>query len=266
MNLHQTIVATFLFLYHLFKRTLTNNRTMKKIAAIFTCIWMLAVSGISAQIPFVFGVKSGVSLSNTTTDDYDMKVGFTAGLMVDYNFTRNVFVRSGLDFTMKGARLDVYKDGIASGTPVGYNYIEKVRTNYLQIPLMIGYKHRIADDTEVYAAGGVYAAYGVYGKGRYKAEPANNSNEVLYSEDSKYDSFDDMYLKKFDFGLSGSIGVIYDNYFINIGYEYGLANLQKDLPNLLISEYNPDQNRDLWVYRESKWRNLTATCTLGYRF
>ncbi|MDU1903490.1 MAG: porin family protein [Dysgonomonas sp.] len=229
---------------------------MKKTAVLLSCIFMLFISlDVSAQIPFTWGVKSGVSLSNTSTDEYDMKVGFTGGVFVDYNFSRSVFLRSGLDFTMKGAKLDAYGEELSSSVPVTYNYVEKIRMNYLQIPLMIGYKYRVADGTNIYIAAGTYFAYGIYGKGKYSISSVNNSGAPVIRTESKHDGFDDMELKKFDFGLSGNIGVIYDRYSINVGYEHGLVNLQKDITN-----------RDLMAFRQDRWRNLAATCTVGYRF
>jgi hypothetical protein len=156
---------------------------------------------------------------------------------------------------MKGARLDVYWEDLNSSVPVTYNYMEKVKTNYLQIPLMIGYKYRVSDGTNIYVAAGTYFAYAIYGKGKYSISSVNNSGTAVTHAESNHDSFDDMELKKFDFGLSGNIGVVYDRYSINVGYEHGLLNLQKDI-----------SNRDLMAFRQDTWRNLAAICTLGYRF
>lgn len=229
---------------------------MKKIFSVsLLVIGFLLNSVAEAQVPrpITLGAKAGVALSTTSVDEYDMTVGFDVGAVVDFNFSRNLFVRTGLDFVMKGAKLDLYT-GKMVGTVAEYNNkYTRVHLNYLQLPLMVGYRTPVSPGVFVYASGGVYGSYGIWasGKYRYSTNLIEEKNENI-----DYDSFDDLQLKKFDFGLVGAIGVEYDRYSVNIGYEYGLLNLNKTTNATQPSNFT---NGD-------SWHNMNATCTLGYRF
>lgn len=198
--------------------------------------------------PLSFGVKAGLSLPTTNQDGYEMKTGFSGGVVVDYELSKNFFLRSGIDFVMKGAKLDkdIYMMNWVSATQPLYQKKDDIRLNYLQIPIAFGYKNEIGNGFTAYINAGSYFGFGVYGKGKtsYKYIAGD---KTIDDTSLKHDSFDDLNLKKFDFGVMGSIGVEYRKYFINVGYEYGLTNLAK-------------QNRG------ESWHNMVGTCTLGYKF
>lgn len=82
---------------------------------------LLTISGLSLSVtpllnaqesksPWSFGVKAGVNLSTFDISSYvpsygeNGKTGFNAGLVVDYSLQNNFFLRSGLEFTTKGAK------------------------------------------------------------------------------------------------------------------------------------------------------------------
>lgn len=214
--------------------------------------WLVSVADAQDRCPVSVGIKSGVALSTTSVDEYDMMVGFDGGAVVDYNFSRNLFVRTGLDFVMKGAKLDLYT-GRMVGTVAEYsNKYSRVHTNYLQLPLMVGYRTPVSAGVFVYASAGFYGSYGVFGSGKYRY-----TTNVLPDRDENvdYDSFDDLRLKKFDWGIIGSIGVEYGRYSINVGYEYGFLNLNKTNGLTVPANFT---NGD-------SWHTMNATCTLGYR-
>jgi len=208
----------------------------------------------NAQIlkyPLVLGIKAGGSLSTTSSDNYTMRGGLAAGLVVDYELTRELFIRSGLDFMMKGGKYDQNFEGMKLGVLERARKTTSIHLNYLQIPLTFGYKKKVGDEYYIYGAAGMYGAVAVYGKGRYTL----NSN--LTSERVKYDDFDDLQFKKVDYGIVGAFGVEYQRYSINIGYEYGLLNINK--VGKSSSQISPITNGD-------SWHNMNATCTLGYKF
>jgi hypothetical protein len=229
------------------------------IATTFLSCLLLAAPSVKAQKPFSYGIKAGVNLSNTSAKDYDMQVGFVGGIVVDYNFNRNVFLRSGLDFSMKGAKYDFYNEvpsPSGNGSTV-YQSKNKYRLNYLELPVLIGYRTDIADQTKAYINVGPYFAYGVYGKGKSETDsyPLGGSQVNPMHSDIKYDSFGQIGLKKFDFGISGSIGVEYSKYFINLNYEYGFINAYKG------SDYMTDNNIKI-----PSWHNMSGSATIGYKF
>ena len=211
-------------------------------------------TGSKAQVksPLSFGVKAGISLSTTNEDDYEMKPGFVGGIVVDYELSRNLFLRSGIDFVMKGAKLDkerVSNTNSVIGVSPRYQFEDRVRLNYLQMPVTFGYKYQVGNGFTAYLNAGPYVGFGVYGRGRSSVRLVSGDRPAggLVDGCIESDSFDDLALKKFDFGITGSIGAEYKQYFVNVGYEYGLTNLAKD-----------DRN--------TSWHNMIATCALGYKF
>jgi len=216
-----------------------------------------------AQVPFTFGVKAGIALSNTNIEDYDMLVGASAGIIMDYNITKNIYIRSGLDFVMKGAKYNSFSEVKQGGWPVKYFYNQKARLNYIQMPLMLGYRYKVASGTHVFISGGAYFAYGIYGKGKYtlRSISIENGKDTEHIESEKFKDFDDMYLKDFDLGVVGAIGAEYGNYSINVGYEYGLVNLGKNRSSTV-----PYSGLTFISNEKQSWHNMNATCTLGYRF
>lgn len=229
---------------------------MKKLIISSLALMSLFIgSGIQAQKPISIGVKAGVTLATSSVDDYEMSVGLASGIVVDYNLSSNLFVRSGLDFMMKGGKIDIYNEQNATGSKdiLWNNKYNKTHLNYLQIPLMIGYRTAMTNQVNLFVTGGLYGAYGISGSGKYRFT-TNVPGEKNESID--YDNFDDLKIKKFEFGLVGSFGVEYESYFISVGYEYGLTNSNK---THFGSNQTPYTNGD-------SWHNMNATCTLGYKF
>lgn len=229
---------------------------MKKIVITLITLVGLAIQTNGQTLkPISVGVKAGVTLATSSIDQYEMAFGLASGIIVDYNFSKNLFVRSGLDFMMKGGKLDTYNEqtGTANSSVLWNDRYSRIHLNYLQIPLMIGYRTSVTDQVNLFATGGVYGAYGVFGSGKYRLTTNIPGGK---NESTSYDSFSDLELKKFDFGLVGSFGVEYGPSFISIGYEYGLINANK---TRFGSSSTGFTNGD-------SWHNMNATCTLGYMF
>lgn len=80
------------------------------------------------------GVEVGMTVNRITNynnlwDKKDNKMGFDAGLRVDVNFTDNIYLGTGLQYVMKGAKAD------------GRGWEVKSNPGYLQIPIHIGYRY-----------------------------------------------------------------------------------------------------------------------------
>lgn len=152
------------------------------------------------------GVKAGMNVSNFSGDiqGTDAKVGFNVGVTLDYAFTNDFCLLTGLEFTTKGAKTD--SDGLAKGT---FNPM------YLQIPIHAGYKLNITDNTKLVFRAGPYLAYGVGGKLSAKAGGESESIGVFRSG----------LLKNFDFGLGIGAGVEFGKIGVNLGYDFGLVNV-----------------------------------------
>lgn len=78
-------------------------RTTLIVAAILLTI------GVSAQDkPLTFGVKAGMNISNFSGDfeDTKAKIGFNAGVTLDFALTNDLYLLTGLEFTSKGAKVN----------------------------------------------------------------------------------------------------------------------------------------------------------------
>jgi len=239
---------------------------------LFVCNVFL-VSSVFAQNsgnPWTFGVKAGMNLSNTTTDDYDPKVGFNIGGTVEYNLGHNFFLGSGLEFTTKGAKASMnYTDlDFVDGKYTG-RIKNSLNLMYLQLPLTVGYRLPVSDNLNITFRAGGYVAYGLTIRGKCKyngivTEPDGEKRD--WNFEIKYKSFDYANIKRFDFGLLGSVGVEFNKFSVNLGYEYGLRNLE-GMP----LENNPSYGQSggynsLDYNKSSKWKNMNATLSVGYKF
>lgn len=124
----------------------------------------------------------------------------------------------------------------------------------LEIPIHIGYKHRIGKNISLFASTGIYFAYGLFGK----QDGAIMEHESLLENPDDLDfQFDygsgveyvtsagDTYKgygseKRFDWGIGIKIGTeFWDHFQVSENYNWGLNNLRNDSDfnsrNLMIS-------------------------------
>ena len=121
---------------------------------ILACLITLCSLPVAAQVKL--GIEAGANLSNYITDSHsnpsdskNMKVGFQAGLTVDYEFQNHLMLKLGENY--------YGKDGINAY----YRYPDvEVKMNYLQIPVKLGYNFHINDKLSLIPNVGLYAAYG----------------------------------------------------------------------------------------------------------
>lgn len=188
----------------------------------------------SQNNPLSLGIRGGVNLSNLSNKgpDMDARVGYQFGIVGEYQLPNNFFLNGSLNLTSKGAKLKMKGD-------IDYNgdgYIDKVdlkttwNSVYMELPIMVGYKVSVADNTAIKFMAGPYIAYGVGGKISAKGNIQMATSAGGYESNKgtgKTNTFSDETLKRFDAGLSGGVAVEYSKFTFTIGYEYGLANISQ---------------------------------------
>jgi hypothetical protein len=186
---------------------------------------LLAVVTSAWSQDFRVGVKAGGNLSslNISSGGYDLspasKIGFQAGVTLDYGFTESVYLLTGLEVTQKGFKFDVGDLGdIVEDVDFTYNAV------YVQLPVNIGYKFDLGFASFIPQLG-PYVAYGIAGK---------SLGENTFGEGG---------FKRLDYGLGIGVGLDFNHLGFKVGYEYGLAN---------IDDSNDDddakyQNRNLFL-------------------
>lgn len=156
---------------------------------------------ISAQVPVSLGVKAGANLSNFSKGGLDARFGFNAGLTADINFAPSMYVLTGLEFTMKGAK---YKEG---GAKITHSPM------YLQLPIHFGYKLEVMPGTNLVFRAGPYMAYGIAGKSKMEGAGIFDYDRDFFSGGTK----------KFEVGLGGGVGAEFGKIGVTLGYDHALT-------------------------------------------
>jgi len=212
---------------------------MKKLKLSLVAVALLVATAASAQ--FSFGVRGGVNMSNIQTDVQGQsgspKLGFNIGVLTDFDFNHNMAIQSGLFFTTKGSRENVYIEAPGAG---GNGPFERFRrtTNllYFKIPVHFAYKVDVSPGTRIVFHGGPYIAYGVGGSFRENGEKLDRS--VFGCRVDQH--------QPFDWGLGIGVGAEFDRILVGIGWDFGLFNIS-----------NVAGVREV---------NQNAFLTVGYRF
>jgi len=194
---------------------------------------LIGVTANAQDKPLTFGVKAGMNLSNFSgdVDDTSVKIGFNFGITADYALTPELYILTGLEFTMKGSKAD--------GTLEGVKVTEKANPMFLQLPVHLGYKFAVANDTRIVLHAGPYIAYGIGGKLKYEAKQSGVTGSV------DTDFFGDDRFKRFDFGLGLGAGVEFGKIGVGLGCDFGLVSLARG---------------------DAKVRTMNAYLTVGYKF
>ena len=193
---------------------------------------MTAVLGMFALAGFSqvkWDARVGMNFSNMTKAEGTKALpGFNLGVGMDYGFSENWSLQSGLMISSKGYKVKDYA---------------KVRPIYLDIPILAAYKFNISDNTKFVINAGPYLAFGLGGKckfdegGDYKLFKGEDGEDAEYS--------------RFDLGIQYGIGLeIGDHYLVNLTGQNGF-----------ISPFDyPDG------YDGDKPKNMTFSIGVGYRF
>lgn len=193
---------------------------------------MTAVLGMFALAGFSqvkWDARVGMNFSNMTKAEGTKALpGFNLGVGMDYGFSENWSLQSGLMISSKGYKIKDYS---------------KDRPIYLDIPILAAYKFNISDNTKFVINAGPYLAFGLGGKckfdegGDYKLFKGEDGEDAEYS--------------RFDLGIQYGIGLeIGDHYLVNLTGQNGF-----------ISPFDyPDE------YDGDKPKNMTFSIGVGYRF
>lgn len=199
---------------------------------------MTAVLGMFALAGFSqvkWDARVGMNFSNITKDSEAKALpGFNLGVGMDYGFSENWSLQSGLIISSKGYKYDAED---------AHDYSYKARPIYLDIPILAAYKFNISDNTKFVINAGPYLAFGLGGKckfdegGDYKLFKGEDGEDAEYS--------------RFDLGIQYGIGLeIGDHYLVNLTGQNGF-----------ISPFDyPDG------YDGDKPKNMTFSIGVGYRF
>ena len=204
-------------------------------AILFLCVGVLSLISLTSFAQLRLGVKAGISTTSvglhledsddekTYRDALKLKLGFSAGLAAEYNFTNALSLQTGLHFTKKGFRIK---------SEEGFNFEKRKTTlSYLGIPIHLAFK---VSKFQVHA--GPYVGFGLAGKSKYDYRFAPNEFEIYtgneyikYKFKNKLAESDLIYmrgyLRQIDIGLNLGIGYQAGPVLVTATYAKGLSNL-----------------------------------------
>ncbi|MFT3844612.1 MAG: outer membrane beta-barrel protein [Lacibacter sp.] len=203
--------------------------------SIFLCLFFaIAVAAVNAQNS-VF-IKAGLNLANVSISDNgsvdDAKVlpSFHVGLQGDFPVVNKIIsLQPGIFFTGKGSKTQ------AGNTTDASYYRATSNPMYIEVPVNVVFKLPLSDKSSSFFFGaGPYAAMGV--GGRNKAEGKifgvsfNSDEKIDFSNDDPTTSQEEGtgfgIMRRFDYGVNGTVGFEGEKTMISVNYGLGLAKLQ----------------------------------------
>lgn len=168
-------------------------------------LFLTAINLNAQEKKTTFGIKAGLNLSNIGTDEgnYDnteSKAGFHAGITLDYAFSTNWYLLTGLEYTSKGVKVELTSTD------------QDITAAYAQLPVSAGFKLPLSDDLAILINAGAYFAYGLHGE---------------IKDSRTQDTFSDVALKRFDCGMIIGAALEYRKFCFSMGGELGFVNIMQ---------------------------------------
>ena len=232
---------------------------MKKV--ILAIVTMLAATTLAtAQMRPAIKVEAGANFANQTTKTGDkstdgkMMIGYRAGVGVEFGITDGFYVNPGVYFLSRGQKL---VDKEYNLPLIGSAKVDVTRwLHNVEIPVHVGYRAALAPGMAVSIQAGPWFSYGFLGKNVYTAKGEGAvgtiaktvADELNKGENNPYKdgTVFKRILKPFDLGVGMQAGFEYQQFGINLGFEYGLLNTS--------------------AVEKTKVNNMNFYVGLGYRF
>lgn len=181
------------------------------------------LSGVAQK--WNFGVEAGYVNSTLAVDEYDVsgRSGFKVGANAELTLRNNVSFESGLSYIRKGAKIE--------GDKIGYTSISSIKfaeMNYLQIPLMAGYKFNLGKNFSIKPEAGAYFAVGINGDSFVTGtdsfnQPYEARVNTFSTTESTYGVAPFRPCNRADGGLSFALNLNYRHFTLKAEYDLGLA-------------------------------------------
>jgi hypothetical protein len=205
---------------------------MKKKILILSPV-MLLLSFISAIAQHSTIIKGGVNFANVSVNDNgsvdNAKVltSFQIGITGDIRLAPILYLQPGILFTGKGSKTQSGDQGSATW------YRATSNPYYVELPVNLVFK--TPGPVKFFAGAGPYIAMGVGGKnktnGSFLGAEFSSEENIKWSDDDPttldYEEGAGFgIMKRFDYGLNGTIGIEAANLVLSANYGLGLAKLQ----------------------------------------
>lgn len=152
------------------------------------------------------GLRSGIEFNGSLSTYSDLSTaentfGFGLGYVLEYGFTPNLYLGTGLDFVLRGTKLSSWSSYTLDGALKSYNVL---------LPVNIGGRFNVSDNVSIFGQVGPYVSFAIVPA---KVEVGSNQFKG----------------ERFDWGFNGKLGVdICHQYRVFGGYELGMKKLWFD--------------------------------------
>ena len=222
--------STILFwhgVWELFKKIISMNLKLSYL------LILTAITGsLFAQKSSVV-LKGGLNLANVSIntngdiDDAKSLVSFHAGLHGDIPITSFLAVQPGILFTGKGTKTQT------GSTSDATYHTSTSNPMYVEVPVNIVFKAPLGGNAKFFAGAGPYIAMGVAGKikeeGKFLGISYSRDEAIQFSNDDPLTSDEEGagfgIMRRFDYGLNGTVGFEGEKAVFSVNYGLGLAKL-----------------------------------------
>ncbi|HLG34261.1 MAG TPA: porin family protein [Bacteroidia bacterium] len=187
---------------------------MKKIFAIISavCFVSVAVAQEKPDTKFRFGFKVAPSLAWLKPDimNYSSngsRIGFIYGLMMDYNFSKNYALSTGIEISYRGGKL---KYAYANNSNVSFSGEDTYNLKYIEIPLTIKMKTNEIGYITYFGQFGFQPAFNIAAKSDFSHSKTNPSQVKTDTTSS-------------DIDISGQIASLNVSLLFALGLEYRIS-------------------------------------------
>lgn len=187
---------------------------MKKLLLLFALLLASNFINVQAQESVRFGILAGANLGSNSLSGTKDKIGAQVAIKTEIPFSKYFYIDGSVVTIAKGYKTEV-RNNLTKETTKNYltNY-------YLEVPLHLGGRLYLGDNTSFFISGGPYASYALFGRVRSEIGKNNNTTD-LYKSEGKH--------QKFDYGVGLKAGFeLYKHIQLSVGYEHGLVNIAKD--------------------------------------
>lgn len=183
-------------------------------------VFIFAIQGIQAQ-EFSFGLKAGANISNIRgydsngyNWDYNSKLGFHGGLVVQTQISERFGIQSEVLYSMQGAN-----DGSDPFYDVDFETQEvKLNLEYINVPVLAEYQIVPGFSAQL----GPQIGFLIY--------PEQEVEYTYMGEDRKQDSSLNNFTKTTDFSLAAGLEYSFDmGLFFDARYNYGLTTFSENI-------------------------------------
>jgi len=190
---------------------------MKKSILFSVLFTFISVASFAQITPIV---KGGFNLSNfygSDSDESKTLVGGRVGFGVEYPLNDMISLQPTLYLSHKGAKFE------AKGGDLKRN------AWYLDMPLDVQFRFKVAEKTNLTVAAGPYIAYGIFGKTKVSGTSGGQTVSIDWNtfDDEQVQGETISGMKRFDAGLNFEAGLEFGKFLVGGSFELGLLKVQE---------------------------------------